>query len=192
MRGQMGGITAEALFLCQKQTLKSKATAKGSLQWSSRTDWFRTDHVKGQWGRLNLLKGWAQRAMISGTESLRPPEVPANLSDAVKHLLEMSQGWSAGKPTATEQTPPLMWFRIISLGFAHHEQERNVSITSFNLHYIKTQDYFHATWQLPCQLFQRLLAFTIIHNFIFLQIILLLFQDYQTDRYPTFMREVKG
>lgn len=32
MRGQMGGITAEALFLCQKQTLKSKATAKGSLQ----------------------------------------------------------------------------------------------------------------------------------------------------------------
>lgn len=61
-------------------------------------------------------------------------------------------------------------------------EQRNVSITSFNSHYIKKQDYFHASWQQPCQIFQRLLTFIIIHNFLFLQIILLLLQDYQTDR----------
>lgn len=60
---------------------------------------------EGAGRRRNLLKGWAQWAMISG-KSHHHPEVPANLSDSVKYLLEMSQGWSAGKPTATEQTPP--------------------------------------------------------------------------------------
>lgn len=77
-----------------------------------------------------------------------------------------------------------MWFRIISLGYAGHEQERTKKcfhhVLSLALHW--NQDYFHATWQLPCQVFQRLLTFIIIHNFLFLQITPLLLQDYQTDR----------
>lgn len=53
---------------------------------------------------------WAQRAMISNRITAIPKVT----------LLEMSQGWKA---TAQEQTPPLKWFRIISLGSAGHEQE---------------------------------------------------------------------
>lgn len=152
-------------------------------QWSSG----QTDSGQTRWrgsGGNEPLKGWAQWAKISGKEPPSSPEIPANLRERkippgnvsrMKYWKTFS--YRANTPLSCDSEP----FHLVTLAMSKTEQ-RNVSITSFNLRYIKKQDYFHASWQQPCQVFQRLLTFIIIRNFLFLQIILLLLQDYQTDR----------